>query len=987
MAGEMKELDERDKKLWIKIEELNNAECIDSASKHLESLRKAGEKIREIYQRKQLSLMAKKWGRFLSDKTGDFFSVGLEPFKEIFKPPYKFLNAFEQDDKDIFFGRDREIKEFFAKLESGRITLLFGKSGVGKTSFLLAGIFPKLDERGYLPIYLRCGENIEKSIKRAVLLTAEKEAIVLENKEGLYKIPDEELNRLIINVYRFIDKQLVIVIDQFEEFFNLLEDSTRKNFVRSLNRLIDDKSIKVKIILSFREEFLAEIHNLEFDIPGIFTNRVRLEKLSREMAEEAIEKPLEIVGLKIEDKLLKKLVDDLDESGTVMPPQLQIVCFQLYTKISDNQECITRKDLEGLGGVKGILANYVDFALTPLPIELREMAKFILKAMVTSKNIRSPFNEATLRELRYNGESINKNSLDFIMQVLIGKRLIVKIETDKETRYELIHEYIAESIKEGMDQKSQKSLNIRIIEDILSQEEINWGNFKGVMEEYKCKMIFELRKHVELDKKKLGLVLRASLEYDSNLDYWIDKNLDNPKALEFLNDGLDKGKPQVIRNSIIAVVLIYKDILNERTDILEKLTQYGNPGVLNRILTLSEKHKNRIDNQTIAKVRTAIERRILENVTFVPKGKFKAGFPPKFLESLETKTKDRLFEKDWAKDEYRSKWKSTNDDILISKFPVTNEEYKEYKPEYIFQEKQERHPATGVSWYDAKKYIDWLEGDFPFELEWEKAARGKDGRLFPWSADWNDWDDSKCNAKVFGISGTTPVDKYDQGKSPYGCFDMAGNVWEWTKSWRQEDKTIIVRGGSWSSEGILAWCPYKYDYDADQGVQNVGFRWVRRIKNSTDSSNEYSAGGLFFREEKGKLTVLLGMEISVSGNEEWRIPKGTIDENESVVECVKREVKEETGYNAKIVDFIGCANWSYERDQKIWNETAIFFVLELAQEDQEKHDGTFVEMKWFEINEAIKILKFGSEREIASKAERVYKKNLKDKKGYLYDES
>ncbi|MBM4048978.1 MAG: formylglycine-generating enzyme family protein [Planctomycetes bacterium] len=89
---------------------------------------------------------------------------------------------------------------------------------------------------------------------------------------------------------------------------------------------------------------------------------------------------------------------------------------------------------------------------------------------------------------------------------------------------------------------------------------------------------------------------------------------------------------------------------------------------------------------------------------------------------------------------------------------------------------REDHPVVGVSWYEALAFARWAGKRLPSEMEWEKAARGTDGRLWPWG---NFWDESRCN--VFS-DGTEPVGKYEKGKSPHGCLDMAGNVWEWTSS-------------------------------------------------------------------------------------------------------------------------------------------------------------------------------------------------------------
>lgn len=133
--------------------------------------------------------------------------------------------------------------------------------------------------------------------------------------------------------------------------------------------------------------------------------------------------------------------------------------------------------------------------------------------------------------------------------------------------------------------------------------------------------------------------------------------------------------------------------------------------------------------------------------------------------------------------------------FYIDQYEVTNEQYRNFKHEHKFPPDKADHPVTGVSWHDANTYCKSLGKRLPAEEEWEKAARGTDGRAYPWGKDFKS---DKVNGKEANIGTTTPVGKYEAGKSVYGVYDMSGNVREWTDSWHDDNKIYrVVRGGGY----------------------------------------------------------------------------------------------------------------------------------------------------------------------------------------------
>ena len=237
-------------------------------------------------------------------------------------------------------------------------------------------------------------------------------------------------------------------------------------------------------------------------------------------------------------------------------------------------------------------------------------------------------------------------------------------------------------------------------------------------------------------------------------------------------------------------------------------------------------------------------------MVLIPAGEFLMGSDPK---------KDGAAQ-DWEQPQHRL----LLPDYYMAKTPVTNAQYTafveaaDHEPPRHWDARKppqgkEDHPVVWVSWYDAVAYCKWLAEvtdqpyRLPSEAEWEKAARGADGRIYPWG---NEWDAGRCNTREGGKNDTTPVGAYPQGASLYSLLDMAGNVFEWARSlWgpdslkpkfkypyndadgRENPEAGLVthrvmRGGSWSSYRSHTRCAYRFRNFPSVRWDGFGFRLV-----------------------------------------------------------------------------------------------------------------------------------------------------------------
>lgn len=211
-------------------------------------------------------------------------------------------------------------------------------------------------------------------------------------------------------------------------------------------------------------------------------------------------------------------------------------------------------------------------------------------------------------------------------------------------------------------------------------------------------------------------------------------------------------------------------------------------------------------------------------------------------------------------------YKVTVKAFYIDKYEVSNAMYKKfvdatsYTPprHWVNGEipfRKENHPVVYVSWDDAVAYAKWAGKRLPTEAEWEKAARGTDGKIYPWG---NDFDKNKCRNARSNIREITAINDYEQGQSPSGCYNMAGNASEWAHDrydWRYyrrdpnpannptgpDDSEVdfekkvkfpsrVVRGGSWGDYSEDLRTTARDAYPPDYKSFRIGFRCAKDVE-------------------------------------------------------------------------------------------------------------------------------------------------------------
>ncbi|HSB10718.1 MAG TPA: protein kinase [Blastocatellia bacterium] len=343
---------------------------------------------------------------------------------------FRGLVPFQEIDRNFFYGRETETARLVEMIrhDDFRFGVLFGESGCGKTSLLRAGVVPKLWEDGYAPVYCRSYKDpLEAALEEC------------RRRSHLNRATGEHVVDYLARVAREFGATLVIICDQFEEFFishkTRLEREPFLSFIASCH---DNVDLPVKFMAAMRSDFLYLISSElgeRISEPLISSRLYHLREFDETRAEEIISRSARRAGLPFEEGFSSKVARDLASQEVVSPSELQIVGEQLQRKRIYTQQAYKRA-----GGKEPLVHGFLEDVIQASGD--MDGARLLLRSLISEENTRLTLTIDQISRRTQRGAG----SVERLLRLFVEARLIREIQEDEPWRYELMHEYLIERI-------------------------------------------------------------------------------------------------------------------------------------------------------------------------------------------------------------------------------------------------------------------------------------------------------------------------------------------------------------------------------------------------------------------------------------------------------------------------------------------------------------------------------------------------------------
>ncbi len=375
------------------------------------------------------------------------------------KSPFKFLDSYSEADKDIFFGRENETEELYAKVSQSKLLLVYGASGTGKSSVINCGLANKFDDSDWLPIHIRRGGHIVRSMYNQI----SKETVLNVELPEETDRTNENLKTLIGSVFLDHFKPIYLIFDQFEELFIFGFEDEWKQFITTIKFLIET-DLDVHFIFVLRGEYLEFLSEFEQYIPDFFDNRVRIEKMTRMNALKSISEPAKLYSIDLEENFEENLIKKISpDKAQVELTFLQVFLDKIYKKALDQYKnggrvSFKNDQIETIGQIGDVLAEFVDEQL--FRMDDTKAALTVLKAFVSLQGTKTQMTADEVYQYTTDiGYPIDPSKIEKILIELINKRILK--EKDENNKYELRHDSLAQKIYEKITHQEREILDVR----------------------------------------------------------------------------------------------------------------------------------------------------------------------------------------------------------------------------------------------------------------------------------------------------------------------------------------------------------------------------------------------------------------------------------------------------------------------------------------------------------------------------------------------
>jgi formylglycine-generating enzyme required for sulfatase activity len=771
--------------------------------------------------------------------------------------PFPGLRAFTPPDAPVFFGREAEIDDVLKRLESSRLIAVVGTSGSGKSSLVGAGVIPRLKgnpvegskdwllpefsndgARKWVQLRFTPGEVGDNPFMAlALAFSPLVETSPRDIAADLFSDP-KKLSALCDDILKRKRKEtawakILLFIDQFEEVFTLVSEQYRQPFMDLLVSAAEQDSLRV--ILTLRSDYYEQCLANNSFAPLLRSGTYALSTPQTHILNEMITRPADYAGLNFERNLPVKIVQDAGTTAGALA-LMAYALDELY-QACEKTKLLTFAAYEATGGVQKAIGTRAEkvFQSKSLSDDARATLPRVFRALVEINDA-----GALLRRRAKKQEAAPTPEALALVDALIQARLLVVDENaEKQPVIEVAHEALFAHWERLRDWLADDKLFL------LFHEEVRADAAKWQHEGQDASYLYSGKRLEDAEKWRGG--------YESDLSseelVFLDACREQKRLLDEREAEVEQERQQ--RKAMQEAEQKRQEAILQRNRRLRRLvgiTAVASPiivllmyGIFNLgRLSATQQAASALAPQAAFPARTA-----------------KLGFDDADLSAAGFDYEDDIFQ-DGNGDPgvYRAYFPGGTKELPPFNIDWVEVNYRQYRlcveagfcsrPDIGFDEGMDDHPVTGVTAYQAAHYCEWLGRRLPTEEEWESAARGTEGRRYPWG-NTPPPSITLVNALFFDApppTGTVGISQGQDGSTPDFILHMLGNVWEWTATplectssyscdtvWdgKSEVEALYLRGLSWrddiSAYDVYA-SPLTYSFAQSPSFVNdtTGFR-------------------------------------------------------------------------------------------------------------------------------------------------------------------